>query len=145
MHIPVPGDKSDLELVLVRALNSEPEVKNHRSPRVCFGPWSPAVDVQVVDKEAVVYIDLPGMDEDELRIDVLPDELTLSGERGFDHDLEDAEEFVRLDRQYGPFEARVELPIPVDPNRATARYRRGVLKIRLPFADVPYRGRRLNP
>ena len=107
--------------------------------------WEPAYDVKADNVEVVVYADLPGIDEDGIQIEVMPDVVVISGLRGFDHDQEDAEEFVSLGRRYGRFEAVIPMPTPVDPNAATAKYRRGVLRLRLPFATAPFRGRVVTP
>jgi HSP20 family protein len=95
--------------------------------------WSPAYDLRIDGREIVAYVDLPGIDEDALHIDVHNGSFHVHGERPFDHDAEDAEEFVRLGRPYGAFDVSVTLPAHVDPNGATARYRRGVLRLRLPL------------
>src|SRR6476646_3563573 len=55
------------------------------------------IDIKVDDSEVVVLADLPGIDEDEIDIQMVGDVLSISGERSFDHDKEDAEEYVRLE------------------------------------------------
>ena len=144
MHIPCSSDDGTFEAVLTRAM-TPPEPTSPPAAKSNFGQWAPPIDVKIADNEIVVFADLPGVDEDHVMIEVLPDELILAGEREFDMDREDPEDYVRLDRPYGPFELHIPLPHPVDPNEATAKYRRGVLRIRLPFAERPYRGRRVQP
>lgn len=90
------------------------------------------VDIKVDGSEVVVLADLPGIDEDEIDIQMVGDVLSISGERSFDHDAEDAEEYVRLERPYGPFERKVELPSGLNAGGITAKYKRGVLKVRVP-------------
>lgn len=107
--------------------------------------WMPSFDVKITDREAVVLIDLPGVDEDDLGIEVLPGSILVRGERPFDHDQEDAEEYTSLGRPYGPFLVQTDLSCDVDPNRATAKYRRGVLRVRVPIARQPFEGRSVHP
>ena len=106
-----------------------------------YEAWTPAMDVKETDREYVVFVDLPGMDEDDLDVAVSPVDLCVRGVREFDHDAEDAEEYIRLDRLYGPFCGSVEFALPVDPDGITAKYKRGVLKGRVPKRSE---GRRLS-
>jgi HSP20 family protein len=92
----------------------------------------PPVDVKFTHREVIVYIDLPGMDEDDIDIASNEESLIVTGVREFDLDSEDPEDFVRIERPYGAFQCVVPLPCPIDFDLATARYKRGVLKVRLP-------------
>lgn len=89
-------------------------------------------DVRESGTEYAVFLDIPGVDEDDLNVTWDADELVISGHREFDHDLEDAEEFIRLERPYGAFQYRTTFAKPVVASAITAKYRRGVLKIRVP-------------
>jgi len=92
-----------------------------------------------------VLIDLPGLDEDAIEIRLDGDLLIVAGEREFDHDYDDAEDFTRLDRPFGPFQCRIPLVHGADLDRATAKYKRGVLKVRLPrTAETTRRGVRIE-
>ena len=94
--------------------------------------FHPPTDIKETPVEYVAYIDLPGIDEDEIRFIWKPDLLVIAGIRDFDHDREDAEEFTQLQRSFGSFECRIPLNKTIDIDRASAKYRRGVLKIRMP-------------
>ena len=90
------------------------------------------MDIRESRAEFVVFMDLPGIDEDELEFCWTTNSLTLSGSKEFDHDTEDAEEFIELNRVYGPFCCLIGFGSCIDGNRATAKYKRGVLKLRIP-------------
>jgi len=94
--------------------------------------YRPHIDLKDTPQEYVAYIDLPGVDEDELKFIWKPDVLTICGNREFDHDNEDAEEFVQIQRVFGHFLCRIPLNDSIDVDKASAKYRRGVLKIRIP-------------
>jgi HSP20 family protein len=98
--------------------------------------FRPPFDIKSTAQEMVVYIDLPGVDEDELKFNWNPEMLTIGGHRDFDHDSEDAEEFVQIQRTYGHFACRIPLDRTVDIDHASAKYRRGVLKVRIPRRRV---------
>ena len=101
--------------------------------------YTPLGDIKESRTAITVYIDLPGIDEDELTIGCENGTLVVFGERDFDHDNEDAEEYSVIDRPYGRFRYRVALEGALDTLNITAKYKRGVLKIRIPKTD-PYPG-----
>lgn len=104
-------------------------IPNDESPRLvpaCF-------DAKATSKEIVVFVDLPGVDEDDISIAAESRALKVSVLREFDHDNEDAEEYTHIGRQYGLFSCSVALPPNADTDRMTAKYKRGVLKIRIPL------------
>lgn len=105
---------------------------NTQAPSVKEDRPSIPIDVKEDASEYVVYADIPGVDEDEIDIRLVGDILTISGERSFDHDNEDAEDYVRLERPYGPFERSLNIPAGLNSNGMTAKYKRGVLKVRVP-------------
>ena len=102
----------------------------------CESSFRPPVDIKSTAHEMVVFIDLPGVDEYELKFNWKPDMLTIGGHRDFDHDAEDAEEYVQIQRTYGNFACYIPLDRSVDIDQASAKYRRGVLKVRIPRRRV---------
>lgn len=94
--------------------------------------WEPFYDVKETPTETTIFVDLPGVDEDEISIEEITGSIEVSVRREFDHDTEDAEEYTRLGRPYGAFVCRVPLSPKADAEEMTAKYRRGVLKIRVP-------------
>lgn len=90
------------------------------------------VDVKHGDTEVVVYADLPGLDEDDIDVVLRGNLLRISGEREFNHDAEDSEEYVQLERPYGRLVREIHVSGNLDEERLTAKYNRGVLKVRIP-------------
>ncbi len=84
-------------------------------------------------KDFTVIVDLPGVGEDEISIEAAGGVLMISANRDFDHDLEDADEYVHFGRPYGTYRCSIPLSAAVDAESMTAKYKRGVLKIRIPF------------
>jgi HSP20 family protein len=97
-----------------------------------FSKVRAAFDVKRTSGETIVFVDLPGVDEDDIQISESRGQLTISATREFNHDLEDAEEYTQLGRSYGAFQCSVDLPPSADANAMTAKYTRGVLKVRVP-------------
>jgi len=93
--------------------------------------WIPAVDVYE-DKDAVVIeIEAPGMKEEDLKVNLENNTLTISGERKFEKE-EKEKNYYRMERSYGSFTRSFLLPDNVDVNKIKAKYKDGVLKLTLP-------------
>jgi HSP20 family protein len=93
--------------------------------------WGPPVDVDETDEAITVRAELPGMNKDDIKVNVMGDTVTISGERK--HDVEQkGRTFHRIERLYGRFQRGLTLPCEVDSDKAKATYRNGVLELVLP-------------
>ena len=93
--------------------------------------WVPAMDLVELDDHFVLRADLPGLGEDDVKIEIADDVLTLSGERRFEHETR-KEGFFRLERGAGSFSRSLTLPEGVDPEAISASFDKGVLEVRIP-------------
>jgi len=96
--------------------------------------WYPSVDVKETDKELCFVMDLPGINEKDLEVEVTGDVLTIKGRRDFARD-EKKEDYVRIERGYGAFERSFSLNFPVKPEQVDAKYENGVLRVTIPKAE----------
>lgn len=105
--------------------------------------FTPNVDVYYCGdpQRAVVKIDLAGVSLDEVGIEVGNRQLAIVGER----QLQEAEGRVyqQVEIPSGPFRRVVELQVEVDPQKATANYEDGILRIDLPLRDPAETTRRV--
>ena len=92
--------------------------------------WAPAVDVAEDAEKIHVKVEVPGMEEKDLRVNFEDGLLTVSGEREFER--REDRSYHRIERSYGSFVRTFSLPRSVDPNRIHAAYRNGVLEIEIP-------------
>ena len=93
--------------------------------------WMPAMDLVENDDHYVLKADLPGLTQDDIKIEFEDRTLTVSGERKAEH--EDSNEgFHRVERSFGSFSRSLTLPQGIDPEAVTAGFDRGVLEIRIP-------------
>lgn len=106
------------------------------------GLWQPPIDLHETDTELVLKADLPGIDENNLDIDVDEHLVTLKGEINRVQETK-RHGIYRTERQHGSFQRTVSLPVPVNPEAAKAHYKNGVLEIRMPKRE-PHRGRKLQ-
>ena len=93
--------------------------------------WMPAMDLVETDDHFVLRADLPGLSEDDVKIEVEDDVLTISGERRSEHESQ-GEGFYRVERAFGAFSRALTLPQGVDPAAVSASFDRGVLEVRIP-------------
>lgn len=91
----------------------------------------PAVDIAEKDRSFEISVELPGMEEKDIKIRLANGNLSISGEK------RDAKEETRKDyhlseRHYGSFERIFSLPKGVDVDHIEASFSKGVLNISLP-------------
>jgi len=86
------------------------------------------------NKRVVVSIELPGVDKNDIDIEVLDNRLVVHGEKRFEREEVEGRYRV-LQCAYGAFERILPLPVPVVADQASASYRNGVLRVELPKAD----------
>ena len=98
--------------------------------------WNPAVDVYENDEAIVVKAELPGVDKDQIAVDLDGRTLTLKGERDGENEVTE-DNYYRRERVYGRFERSFALPAEVDPDAIKAEFKDGVLKIEIPKPEVP--------
>lgn len=98
-------------------------------------PWSPAVDIAENENELVLTADIPGVKLEEIDIRLEEGTLTISGSRNFENE-EQKGGYHRIERSYGSFQRAFSLPESVDPEKVSASYDNGVLKVTLPKKEL---------
>lgn len=95
--------------------------------------WVPAVDVGENRDAIVLTAELPGIDDQNLRIDLDNNVLTISGEKTQERREDDeANAYFLTERFYGAFQRAFTLPRTVDVDNIRADFAKGVLKVTLP-------------
>ena len=93
--------------------------------------WVPAVDLVEGDNELVLRADLPGLERDDVEVEIKDGVLTVSGERKAEHE-EKSDGFHRVERAYGSFSRSIRLPKGVEADAVTADFDKGVLEVHVP-------------
>jgi HSP20 family protein len=93
--------------------------------------WVPAMDLAETEDHFVLRADLPGLSEDDVKIELEDTTLTVSGERKSEHE-DKGEGFYRVERAFGSFSRSLTLPPGIDPESVTASFDRGVLEVSIP-------------
>jgi HSP20 family protein len=95
------------------------------------GAFNPRVDV-VDDGDAMrITAELPGMEKQDVEIDVEDDVLVLRGEKTLESKSEE-QGCYHVERAFGSFRRVIPLPKGVDVGAAEAKMKKGVLTVRLP-------------
>jgi len=95
------------------------------------GGWKPPVDIFEEPERLVVLMDVPGLTEDAIEIELDGASLRVRGERALSQGGE-KRTFHRVERSCGTFQRVFALPAMVDRDRIEAMCERGVLFITLP-------------
>ncbi len=96
-----------------------------------FRPAMPATDIAENGKAFVITMDLPGVDEKNIDVNVTDDVLTVRAEATAER-KEEKENCFLSERQHGEFQRAFQIPSGVDSARIGASYEKGVLIITLP-------------
>lgn len=91
----------------------------------------PALNLWSSDEEAVVAVELPGVDPKSVDLSVVGHALTIQGSRKAEENVAD-DTYHRRERAVGEFTRTVRLPFEVESEKVQARFEDGVLKITLP-------------
>ncbi len=97
------------------------------------GAWTPVSDAHETPERMILCVELPGLDQADIDVRVERDEIVVQGERRMDRDP--GGEFHRVERSYGKFLRRFQLPPTVDRESIEAVYRDGVLTVTLTKQD----------
>jgi HSP20 family protein len=97
--------------------------------------WVPQMDLVETEDHFVLRADLPGMSQDDVKIELEDHVLTISGERKAEHS-EREEGFYRVERSFGNFSRSLTLPKGVDAEAVTASFDQGVLEVRVPKPEA---------
>jgi HSP20 family protein len=104
----------------------------------------PSVDLSETDGNVNVSIELPGMTENDIDVELDEEMLTISGEKKYDEEEEKGGRYWR-ESSYGSFVREIPLPAAVDIEKARASFKNGRLRVDLPkAAKETARRRKIN-
>ena len=110
-----------------------------RAPEWAPAAFLPRVDVSETDAEVKVSAELPGMDEQDIAVELQGDVLTLRGEKKSAQE-EKGKNWFRREQSCGSFHRSIELPAGVEAGKAKAQFKKGVLTFTAPKrAEEPAR------
>lgn len=93
--------------------------------------FSPQAELKENDKGYLISFDVPGIKEEDIKIDFHDSVLRIHGERKSEHQDEKDGSF-HTEKYYGHFERSFRIPETVDDAKVEAHYNNGVLQVFLP-------------
>ena len=95
---------------------------------------SPSVDIFIEGDDVVVKAELPGMKKEDIDVNLTEDTITISGEKEKEEKVE-KKDYHRFERSYGYFTRSFSLPAEVQTEKASAKFKGGVLEMRIPKTE----------
>jgi HSP20 family protein len=99
-----------------------------------MGPWVP-MDITENDRSIAIHAELPGLDPENVQVNVSGNELIISGEKSEEKD-EKSEEYCLCERRFGSFRRVIELPTTADLEKVSAEFTNGVLHVTVPKTEA---------
>lgn len=119
----------ELEKTIDELLRRPREILAEALPPEAFR--EPLVDVYETEDEVVLKAEVPGIKKEDIKIDATEDAVELKAEAAVEEEEKRGSAVIK-ERVYRRFYRRIPLPSPVDPSKAKASLKDGVLTIRLP-------------
>jgi HSP20 family protein len=95
--------------------------------------WNPCVDLYETGDAFILEADLPGVKEEDVKVEVLDNDLVLQGCRSLEKSQSDGQ-FHTMERSSGHFTRRMKLPESVEKDAIQAEFHDGVLRVLIPKA-----------
>ena len=93
--------------------------------------WKPVADLEEKEDEFIATVELPGINKDDVKISISGNEVRISGEVAEEEEAERKNYYVK-ERIRGRFDRGFRLPTSIDADKAEAKFKEGVLELRLP-------------
>jgi HSP20 family protein len=110
----------------------------HRPGRAMekWGVVAPKSDIVDKGDSFELKADLPGMDKEDIKIEVGQDNVTISAERKGEKE-EKKKNYYYHERTYSGYRRTFALPAEVDPNKVQAEFKNGVLSLNMKKVKLP--------
>ena len=93
--------------------------------------WTPSVDIYETDQGVIIAADLPGVNKEDVLVEVKDNVMTISGQRSADPALQ-ATNYYRRERICGNFHRSFTLHAMILPEQIKAKFKNGVLMVEIP-------------
>lgn len=93
--------------------------------------FKPTLDLSASEKQYTVSVEVPGVDEKDIQLEIADDTLVIKGEKKQETESKD-NSFYRIERSYGSFRRMLSLPEDADRENVSAAFKKGVLTVTIP-------------
>jgi len=94
----------------------------------------PLVDVTDLDNAIIVTAEMPGVNKENIQLNVIDNSLEIKSESRKEA-KEEKEGYIRREKRYAGFYRRIPLPVRVNRERVKATFNNGILEVTLPKAE----------
>ena len=105
-------------------------------PSLTNGMIRPTLDLGATDKAYTIALEVPGVDEKDVKVEIANDIMTIRGEKKQENE-EKGKNYYRMERSYGSFQRTLSLPEDADQDAVTATFKKGVLTVSMPRKALP--------
>ena len=99
------------------------------------GILKPSMDMVDKDDHLMIRAELPGVESENINISLLDDVLTIKGESTKEVD-EEKDDYRYSEIAKGKYERSIKLPNKVNESKISAKFKNGILEIKLPKGEV---------
>ncbi len=129
--------RQEMDRLFDRLLKGETSILEHR------GTWAPSVESYVKDGKLIFKAELPGVEPNDLDVNVTDRELVIKGERKSEKESKE-ENYIHSEISYGSFERRFLLPEGAKVEELKAKFANGILEITVPVPETIGKARKIE-
>lgn len=93
--------------------------------------FKPTLDIAAGEKDYTISVELPGVDEKDVQLELSDDTLVIKGEKKQEKEEKD-KNYYRMERAYGSFQRVLSLPEDAEQDGIAASYKHGILTVVIP-------------
>ena len=97
--------------------------------------FAPVCDIEETGTHYLMSFDLPGVKKDDIKIDIVDNQLVVSGERKQERKVDEKSRYF-AEKTYGRFQRTMTLPAQVNADKIEAQYEHGVLQVAVPKSET---------
>jgi HSP20 family protein len=140
---PLATMRGELDRVFDRFLGSSTRFRHFLGEEMAGGPL-PSLDLHESEKALTLEIELPGLEEKDVKVSLSDSLLVVSGEKRSEREEKKGQYHV-TERSYGSFHRALPVPDSVDHDKVSAKLDKGVLTVTLPKRPEAARAAREIP
>lgn len=106
------------------------------TPLTPSGLLKPQVDICATDKEYAITVEVPGVEKEEVKVEIANNTMTIRGEKKQEKE-EKNKNYYCVERSYGSFQRVLSLPEDADQQDVKATFKNGVLTVTMPRKALP--------
>lgn len=119
-----------------RGFDFSPLQSEFFQPLSASGLLKPQVDIGATDKEYTITVEVPGVDEKNVKVEIANNIMTIRGEKKQEKEEKESN-YYRVERSYGSFQRELSLPDDASQDEVKAKFKNGVLTVTMQRKALP--------